>query len=175
MKQNLIKAKGDIGETEMNEWLMQSGLSYIAICQARESFSSLFNGCVKRPDFLVLLDAIGLISVDAKNLEVTEWDGIPSFTLSMDHELIKAITFERLFRLPLWYAYRLADESGTRWHWISAMKAVEVGTRRTGCNGEFVSIALKDFVVIKHADDMSKLYVQRMKSLSSVAKINPNT
>ncbi|TAA09846.1 hypothetical protein EA658_04145 [Pseudoxanthomonas winnipegensis] len=170
-----IKEKGDVGESDLNAWLGQSGLSYVAICQARENFAPLFTGEIKRPDFMVLLDSIGLIAVDAKNFEVTEWDGASCFTLSVETELLRAVAFERMFRIPLWYAYRCEESEQLAWYWISALKAVEVGTRRVGRHGDFLTIELKHFARVVVPDDMARLYAQRLPGVSRIAALPLST
>ncbi|PPT64308.1 hypothetical protein [Xanthomonas arboricola] len=166
-----IKEKGDIGETDLCKWLGDSGLSYVAVCQARESFAPLFTGEIKRPDFMVLLDSIGLIAVDAKNFDLKEWDGSPCFTLSLQKELLKAVAFERMFRIPLWYAYRGEDNDNVSWYWISALKAVEVGIKRDGRHGDFLTISLEHFAHVVNPDDMAKLYTQRLPGVSRIAAL----
>ena len=61
---------GKQGEDAMNAWLQLHGFSYVAICQAPDTFAPLFGTAVKRPDFLLLLESIGLIAIDVKNRQV---------------------------------------------------------------------------------------------------------
>lgn len=58
--------KGPEGEKRFREWLAQNKLGFVPICQQKETFATLFFGAVKRPDFLVLIDSIGIIAVDTK-------------------------------------------------------------------------------------------------------------
>lgn len=163
--------KGEIGEADLNKWLQAAGLSYVAICQAKETFAPLFANEVKRPDFLLLLDSIGLIAVDAKNFSPTEWEGKACYTLSVESELMRSVAFERIFRIPLWYAYRNHEDNGQSWHWISALKAIEVGTKRDGQWGGFLSIEHGHFAHIRSADDMAKLYTQRLPGISRIGAL----
>lgn len=169
-EKELIKLKGEIGETDLSNWLNTSGLSYVAVCQAKESFASLFLGEIKRPDFLVLLDSIGLIAIDAKNVEIKDWDGVKCLTLTLESEIKRAIGFERLFRIPLWYAFR-AHGDEISWYWISALMAVEVGQEREGRHGTFLSIPLHCFVHIKSSEDIAKLYTQRLPSVRGISAL----
>jgi hypothetical protein len=59
--------KGIQGEKEFNCWLKDNELSYLYIEQSKSTFSTLFKGNVKRPDFLLLLESIGMLAVDVKN------------------------------------------------------------------------------------------------------------
>lgn len=163
-----ITAKGEVGERRLNEWMQAAGLSYLYINQAKEVFARIFRGTVKRPDFLVLLESIGLIAVDAKNYALKR--GV--FTLPLESELRRVLTFERLFRIPVWYAY-LHDEGGAAiWYWISALKAIEVGeVRKNSKTGEdFVTIKLEHFERIEKNEDLGKLYTHRLPSLNGIHK-----
>lgn len=78
-----IEEKCKEGETAMNEWLKVNNLSYLFVAQTPETFSSLFKGKVKRPDFLVLLESIGLIAIDVKNYTLS--GGV--YTLELEAEI----------------------------------------------------------------------------------------
>ncbi len=86
----------------MNAWLQLHGFSYVAICQAPDTFAPLFGTAVKRPDFLLLLESIGLIAIDVKNRNRYKKT---CYSLPYEDELRRAVAFERLFRIPVWYAY----------------------------------------------------------------------
>ena len=105
-----------------------------------------------------MIDSIGLIAVDVKNNTLSG----NVFTLGYESELKKTLTFERLFRLPVWYVYA---EKGvySKWHWISALKAIEVGAlrRNSSTNEEFIAIKLKNFIEVETNDDLGKLWTQR--------------
>ncbi|HAL23288.1 MAG TPA: hypothetical protein DCP40_11260 [Stenotrophomonas sp.] len=158
------------GEAALAAWFAREGLPYVAICQQPETFSSLFTGSVKRPDFLLLFDALGMIGVDAKNTSPSEWKGRLFYTLSLDDELRRAIAFERVFRMPVWYAIKGEDE----WLWISALKAVEAGRtlQNSDTKANFVSIGKQHFVHVRTGDDLAGLYSQRVPGYKRVAAIS---
>ena len=158
---------GRDGEEALSQWFSDNQLGYVAICQNKEAFAKLFTGVVKRPDFLLLFDSLGLIAIDAKNLTLYTPHGIESYVLPLDNELKKAIAFERIFRIPVWYAIKGQNEI---WYWISALKAFDVGDRQSNDKGNFIYIKLTDFVAIRTGDDLSKLYNQRT-SYGNVAAI----
>lgn len=163
-----IKTKGDKGEEALNRWLDGNGLSYLYIDQSEDTFASLFRTKLKRPDFLVLLESIGMIAVDAKNYTLS--GGV--YTLNMEHEFQKALTFERLFRIPLWYAYLHVEETQDVWYWISALKALEVGDVRVNNQKkeQFLAIKLEHFEKIETGYDLGKLYTHRLPSLKNTVK-----
>lgn len=155
--------KGERGEQAFAKWLDKEGLGYVYIKQTLDAFASSFEGKVKRPDFLVLLESIGMLAVDVKNHELTVNENTKKkeYTLTKDKEL-KGVQFERIFRIPVWYAYY--NETKDHWHWISALKAFEVGKERINEDGTpFFAIELDQFVRIDENDDLGKLYTQRMK------------
>ncbi len=155
-----IEKKGDEGEELFKQWLDEIELGYLYVRQDIEKFASLFKGQVKRPDFLVLIDSIGLIAVDVKHKSLSR--GV--YTLEIDDEIKPVLNFERLFRLPVWYAY--CDKESNSWYWISALKAISVGVGDERTNEKdgkrFLAIKQSEFVQIKHNEDIGKLYSQRM-------------
>lgn len=158
--------RGAAGEAALNRWLQAQQLSYVAVCQAKDSFATLFPGAVKRPDFLVLIDAVGLIAVDAKNYSFKH--GV--YTLELEAELRRSITFERLFRIPIWYAY--FDASDASWYWISALKALEDGALKTSSEGkQFLAIPRDCFAHVTTAADLAQLYTHRLPGLGRIAAL----
>jgi hypothetical protein len=160
---------GAAGEAALNAWLKREKLSYVAVCQAKDTFSPLFSSEVKRPDFLLLLESVGLLAVDAKNYTRSG----RFYTLKMESEVKRSVAFERLFRMPVWYAYYDVEEGSEKWYWISALKAVEVGEERTNGNtGEqFLAIELQHFEQISSREDLSKLYTHRLPSVKRIANL----
>lgn len=149
----------------MLKWLNTADLCFLYVNQDKETFASMFQAGVKRPDFLVLLESIGIIAVDVKNHKVSSGH----YTLRLKEELERVLMFERLFRLPVWYAYMGKDNN---WHWISALKAIEVGIKRVNIstNEEYIKIPLTEFVTISKNEDLGKLYTQRLFGQKGIDK-----
>lgn len=164
-----IDAQGQYGEDQFTAWLNKFGLSYLYINQHPDHFATMFSETVKRPDFLVLLDSIGMLAVDVKNH--TASGGV--LTLSWELETARVLAFERIFRIPFWYAYLQERDGKEVWFWISALKAVEVGERRiNGKTGlEFLAIKLDDFQKISEGEDLGRLFTQRMPGYKNVKGI----
>jgi len=99
----------------------------------------------ERPDFLLLIDSIGLIAVDAKSY--SESRGV--FTLGIDQDLEKLLSYGQHFHQPVWFAYRGEEEN--TWYWISALTARDVGDRRKRKDDgkEFLAIKKGYFAEIK--------------------------
>lgn len=164
-----ILQKGYEGELALNAWLKSNCLSYLHVDQSLETFATLFNGSLKRPDFLVLLESIGMIAVDAKNKQLWENE---YFSLGFESEFQKALSFERIFRIPLWYAYLCQKDGREVWYWISALKAMEVGKFRTNSQSgeQFLVLHLNNFEEISSAMDLGKLYTHRLQSLKPMSR-----
>jgi hypothetical protein len=157
------REKGELGESLFQDWLDEEGFGYFHISQDPGGFARLFRDCIKRPDFLVLIDSIGLIAVDVKNRsKLPRGD----FSLDYDKELRSVLAFERIVRIPVWYAYLDPDEDGS-WLWISALKAVEKGTIVDPPQKEprlpFLAIDPRFFAKIRSYNEMGLLFTQRSK------------
>lgn len=158
-----LEEKGEEGEQALADWFDAHHFSHVPICQNRKTFARMFAGAVKRPDFLLLFDSLGLIAVDAKNLTPYQPNAIAYYSIPLEDELKKAIAFERMFRMPVWYAVMAREADTTLWYWISALKAVEVGYLKHKADGTpFLSIKRDHFVPIRSGEDMARLYGQRL-------------
>lgn len=159
--------RGAEGEEALNLWFQQHQLPFVSICQNKDTFAHLFPGHLKRPDFLLLMPSLGTLAVDAKNHTLS--GGV--FTLPLENELRRSVSFERLFRLPVWYAYMDPTSNGEAWYWISALKAIEVGLVRTNQQSqeEFLAIPLQEFTRLEHADDLAKLYQPQLLSVQHIS------
>jgi hypothetical protein len=164
-----IEKQGKAGEQALNDWFKETSLSYVAICQAKETFSPLFTGDVKRPDFLLLFEGLGMIAVDAKNHTLS--GGV--FTLNYE-DLVRSIAFERLFRLSIWYAYLADQKSPKEWFWISALKAIEVGEKRENSQNKEIFLAIKKehFECVSVPEDLAKLYTHRIPKATSISTLS---
>jgi hypothetical protein len=160
-------AKGQEGEKKLRNWLDVQGLAHVSICQNPDSFAALFASDVKRPDFFLLLESVGLIAIDVKNQKQSQ----EGYTLTLDAELRRAIAFERLFRIPLWYAYPATEKGETVWYWISALKAIEVGQtfKRRKDQLPFLNIALQHFERLVSNADLGKLYTHRLPGAKKIS------
>lgn len=158
--------KGQEAEDAMNDWLGANNLSYLYVNQSPDTFAPLFKGYVKRPDFLVLLESVGLIAVDVKHYTSRG----NTLTLKLEEEVRRVLAFERIFRIPVWYAYYFPNNGRTLWRWISALKAVEVGDRRmnTGTGEDFIVIDMRHFEEITSNADLGKLYTHRLPGFEKV-------
>ena len=164
--------QGDEGETALNKWLKESGFAYLFVKQNETTFADLFLDNLKRPDFLVLIDSVGLIAVDAKNYTPGDRFGEPAYSLNWQEELRRTLAFERLFRIPVWYAYKAFEDNLDVWYWISALKAVEVGQPAKGKNDEeFLWIPVRDCVRVFTPEDFSGIYNQRLRSIANVTAL----
>jgi len=146
---------GKKGENLFRELLQESNMPFLYIEQSDyDNFSVAFKNNIKRPDFLLLVQQMGLLAVDVKYLSPWE-DG--QFTLEFDKELKRSMDFEHSFKIYLWYAIRnKADDSDKNWYFISAFDALENGElkeRKDGA-GSFMVIDRRHF---RQLTDLSKI------------------
>lgn len=167
LEKNIIK-KGNEGEEAFLKWLNQNNFSFIYVHQDKKTFATLFKNALKRPDFLILIDGIGLIAVDIKNIK--EFNG--AYSLPIKNELKKTLTFERTFRMPVWYVYA-NNQKFDKWFWINSLKVVEVAEIKTNRNTEedFYLISKEYFTEIKDNNDFGKLWTQRLNCLKNINSI----
>lgn len=168
-----IEEKGREGEDALSNWFSDNGLAYVAVSQNKETFAKMFAHEVKRPDFLLLFDSLGMIAVDAKNLTPYTPNNITYYNLPLEEEVKKAISFERIFRIPVWYAIMENNDGKICWHWISSLKAVEVGyvEFNTEKKVSFLKIKKDHFTKIEDGPDLAKLYLQRVPSLKNISNL----
>lgn len=150
--------KGIQGESDFKLWLERNQFSYLHVNALNTTFSTLFKKDVKKPDFILLLESIGMIAVDVKNSSPYK----NSYTLSLGTDCFRSISFERIFRIPLWYAYNSEIDGQTIWLWISAIKALEVGviSKNSHTDENFIRIDLKYFNKIKSKDDVKSMFFE---------------
>ena len=145
-------------EQDFLNWLDENKFSYLYINQDIESFSKLFTNQVKSPNFLLLIDSIGLVAVNIMNYTTFKDKHL---SLNYESEFKNTLKFEKLFKLPVCYVYKNNDQ----WLWISALKAIEVGEIKTnsGTKEQFLSLNIDDFTIVKSNSDIGKLWEQRVK------------
>jgi len=163
-----IVDKGKVGEIKLTSWFQRNNMSFFPINQSPETFAHLFSKNIKRPDFFVLLESLGMIAVDAKNYSLSGG----CFTLSK-MEIKHAMAFEMFTRMSFWFAYLHIHNNGSIvWYWINVFRALDAGVSRV--NGEteeeFLAIKKCDFLPIASQHDLGLLFSQP-SHLHSVPKI----
>ena len=179
IKNNIIieksnpEQKGEEGELAFKEWLQKNNFSFLYIKQDKAAFAHMFHNTLKRPDFLVLVDGIGLIAIDVKNNKCYQEK---YFSLPIERELKRTLAFERTFRLPVWYVYSNCQKYD-KWYWINSLKVVEVGNTivNSSTNKSFYSIPKNDCIEIVTNEDFGKLWTHRFSSLKPINKLDLNT
>ncbi len=162
------EAKGEQGERDLRAWFDLNRFAHVAIRQDDKTFAHLFRKEVKRPDFLLLVDSIGLLAVDAKFCARCAG----GTALPLEADFSRALMFERIFRLPVWYAYR-GDDAST-WYWISALKAFQVAVRRRP-EDTYLQVELKHFVCLRSSADFGLLYTERLPGFQNIRPAGPST
>jgi hypothetical protein len=91
--------KGEGGERTLQDWLDRSRLAYLYLDQTPLTIPMTCRADLKRPDFLVALDNVGTIAVDAKAKTFVD----DSFLIK-GSERRRLDGFEARFAIPVWYA-----------------------------------------------------------------------
>lgn len=144
-------------ELRFKEWLENKGYAYLYIDQSIDCFSSLFKGITKRPDFLVVINSIGIIAVDVKERKIS--DKYESFVID-EEEIQKLLSFERVFRIPLWLAFSVEAVQFRTWYWVSLSEVVEKVSlnTRTKDDKPFRPIPMKMCKTIGWESGLSSLF-----------------
>lgn len=92
-------------------------------------------------------------------------------SLPDEKELRHAPVFERLFRMPAWHAFLDRNAPGQAFHWISGLKALEVGdlVPARGRHPAFLRIALEHVQTVREAGDIARLSSQRLTGTPRIA------
>ena len=111
------------------EWLNKHSYPYVYIEQSPNTFAKLFKDTAAgRPDFLIAIPGIGLIAVDVKGKDravyYIEKEKMAKIVIDQD-DVHKAVKFERIFRIPFWFAVTGKDLGYKIWYWISAPLVLE--------------------------------------------------
>jgi len=117
-------------EKVFKEWLDKHRYPYIYVEQSPSTFAQFFrdeiNAC--RPDFLIVIEGLGLIAVDVKGKDRAVYyvDKEKTAKIIIDtDDAQRAIKFERIFRIPFWFAVSGQDSGYSMWYWISASMVLE--------------------------------------------------
>jgi hypothetical protein len=99
--------KGERGERALQHWLDRSRLAYLFLDQSPRTIPAAYRANIKRPDFLVAVEGVGTIAVDAKAKSFI--DGC--FVLDASEQR-RLEGFESFFGIPVWYACFPPEEPG---------------------------------------------------------------
>src|SRR5262245_4339404 len=100
--------QGEGGERTLQDWLDRSRLAYLYLDQTPLTIPAAHRADIKRPDFLVAVDGLGTIAVDAKAKAFV--DGY--FMLDAS-ERRRLDGFESVFGIAVWYACFPPSQPGT--------------------------------------------------------------
>jgi hypothetical protein len=91
-------ARGEGGERALQDWLDRSHLAYLFLDQTPLTMPTSFRRDIKRPDFLVAIEGLGTVALDAKAKAFI--DGCFMIDVS---ERRRLDAFEAEFGIPVWY------------------------------------------------------------------------
>jgi hypothetical protein len=99
--------KGEGGERALQDWLDRSRLAYLYLDQTPLTIPAAHRADIKRPDFLVAVEGLGTVALDAKAKSFI--DGC--FLLDAS-ERRRLDGFESTFGIPVWYVCFPPAEEG---------------------------------------------------------------
>ncbi|MFX1518998.1 MAG: hypothetical protein ACFFCD_03660 [Promethearchaeota archaeon] len=143
-------------EKKFKDWLDHKQYPYFYIEQSLGTFSSLFRNVTKRPDFFVLIESIGFIAVDVKEREIQK--EYETLILDETKDIQKLTAFERMFRIPVWFALSSSASVFKTWYWISLYDVIEKVEVKRGSKGRFRAIPLTATKTIGWEDNLGKLF-----------------
>jgi len=161
MQRSKIEDQGIEGEDLFQSWLQTYDAPFLRVDNDVETYTLLFQGKLKRPDFLLLIAGMGLLSVDVKNYKRAQKSN--GFFLNFENELNYSVEFEHAFKMFLWYAIRDKDsDDKDQWYFISAYDALDNGKVIERDNGtHYYDIAEEHFTLISDAKEIPGLLKER--------------
>jgi len=143
-------------EEKFKEWLDEKGYPYLSINNFPEAYSSFFKDSnLKRPDFLILLHSLALIAVDVKERHF--YNGHEDFILD-EKEIEKYTAFERIFRIPVWFAFSNESVRYRTWYWISLSKVYNIEPKSSSITRNlFRPISITNCITIGWNEGLGKL------------------
>ena len=147
-------------EEIFRQWLEEKEYPYTYIDQSFGTFAASFKNITKRPDYQIVLPSIGLIAVDVKERKFYEL--FQNFTID-EREINKLSSYERIFKIPVWFAISNGNSAFTTWYWISLSYIIEQMPVRENHNTKenFRAIDIRDCITIGWDDDLGKLLKNR--------------
>jgi hypothetical protein len=147
------------GEKAFKKWLDQEGIRFFYIDQTPDTFSEEIAKDAKRPDFILLDETIGFITVDVKNKSSYKDDHLGQVLTLDENDYKCGACFERSTKVSLWYAY--FDEENNKWLWIDSKSASIDGFIKENTNDKrktfFYSIPIDKLSTVNSKEDLIKL------------------
>ncbi len=153
---------GDRAELNFKNWLEKHKIPYLYINQEKETFSSVFEDKLKRPDFIILLENFGFILVDVKYKKINTDYG--NFCIDFN-ETKKYSSLQRRFNLQIWYAISNEESDFKTWFWIPVSKVLELDKKTKTSSlskEEFFPISAEEFIQISSNDSIDRLFSKRI-------------
>lgn len=142
----------NLAEEHFKKWLDEKRYCYLFINQEPETFPEFFRGLSKRPDFLIVINGLGLIAVDVKERLPHPNGG--DFILDEEDEIEKYLEFERITRLPVWFVFGNPQDRFDVWRWIPLSKVFQCRLQESSKTGEsFRAIPPSECIAIQRKRD----------------------
>ena len=150
--------KGEKAELEFKKWLDKNKINHLYIKQDLKSFPKSFENTLRRPDFIIMLENIGMIMVEVRRRSIyPRYNTIPIDT----EDLKKYIRFQSKFNIPIWYAVSNEQLNYKTWFWIPMSKIAELETpmlHSSKSKQNFIPISLDKFSRIEYNEHIGKIF-----------------
>ena len=83
------------------------------------------------------------------------------FTLDEKNDIIKYSSFERIFRVPVWFVFSNKNFAYRKWYWIRLTGVIEKAPVRTSSKGkkdQFRAINIKDCITVGWEDGLQRIF-----------------
>ncbi len=143
-------------ERRYQDFLDAHGYDFFRVDQSLASFARSYQGHLKRPDYIVLLDRYIKIAVDVK-----DWcldNKFLNFHID-EKELNKEIAWGESNGIPLWFAISNRYSNYEIWHYIAASRLFSCPKHTSLKSGEpFRTFTIADCIIISPRDSLSRLF-----------------
>ncbi len=157
--------KAEEAENQFRQWLDFHKIPHLYIEQRKDRLSvglkEIFGA--KRPDFIVLVEGLGLILIDVKNRRFQD-DGFEIST----NDLKKYANLEKHFNFKVWFAVSGEELKFATWYWISVRQANAISKpKKVFRSNRFFYITneifLRDCIRIEKSDSNKVLISKLLK------------
>ncbi len=146
------------GEIKFKQWLEKNNIPYMYFDQNFDTYSSVFRGFARRPDFMLLLPNFGFILVDVEDRKPHKIYNRYCLNIA---ETIKYSNLQRFFNLQVWYVVSNEMLNYDTWYWISVSSLLEKRLERFNENKPdraFFALEPNQFIQISSNDSLSRLF-----------------
>jgi hypothetical protein len=144
-------------EKKFAEWLDEREIAYWYVEQERKTKSKrLRSEDVKRPDFVVFVDNVGLILVDVKGYG--PYAKADNFNVNSG-EVVRYVRFGNKFKLSVWFVFSFEEVRFKTWYWIPVEDVMDCDlVVRSDEDSSFYAVPMDLFCQLGVDDGIGELF-----------------